>query len=104
MKDARIIHRDLDKLEKWAHRNLMRFDETKCKVLHMDQGNPQYQSRLRDEQIKSSLAQKDLRMPVDERLDMPCPCSLYPFEESDLAKCIPSSINIFRQLPGSSQC
>ncbi|RMC19237.1 hypothetical protein DUI87_03843 [Hirundo rustica rustica] len=66
------IQRDLNKLKKWIHGNLMRFNKAKCKVLHVDQGSSWYQHRLGDEQVESSSGEKDLG--VYGRLDMTqCP-------------------------------
>ncbi|RMC06410.1 hypothetical protein DUI87_15844 [Hirundo rustica rustica] len=52
------VQRDLGK--KWAHGSLVEFEKTKCKVLHLDQDNPCYRSRLGHEWIRSSPVKKDL--------------------------------------------
>ena len=54
------IQRDLDRLEQWAHMNLMRFNKSKCKVLHMVQGNHHNQHELGVERIEFSPAKKDM--------------------------------------------
>jgi len=49
----------LDRLEEWAHVNLMKFNMTKCKVLHFRLGNTHCQYRLGDDWIKSCAAEED---------------------------------------------
>lgn len=45
-------------------------------MLRLGHGNPRYQSRLGDEGVESSPAERDLSVLLGERLDVPRPCVL----------------------------
>jgi len=66
---------DLDRLEEWAKKNLMKFSKDKCKVLHLRKHNPGVQHRLRSTWLENSSVERDLGILVDNRLNTSEQCA-----------------------------
>ena len=68
------IQADLDRLEKWADLNRMRFNKDKCRVLHLGRGNQHYGYRLGAAPLGSTEAERDLGVKIDSRMNMSRQC------------------------------
>ena len=82
------IQKDVDRLERWACVNHMKFNKAKCKVPHMGRGNPKYKYRLDGGWVENSPEDKDLELLLDEKLNMTLQCALAAQKPNRILGCI----------------
>jgi len=86
------VQRDLDRLESWAERNLMKLNKSKCMVLHLGRNNPMHQYRREANLPENSSAERDLRVLVDDKITMRHQCALFAKKANGILGCIKKSV------------
>jgi len=82
----------LDRLDRLAEVNCMRFNKAKCQLPHFGHNSPMQCCRLGEEWLESCLAENDLRVCVDSRLNMSQQYSQVAKKANSILACIWNSV------------
>ncbi|GAB0186054.1 mitochondrial enolase superfamily member 1 [Grus japonensis] len=86
------LQEDLDRLEEWADKNLMKFNKDKCKVLHLGKHNPGAQHGLGSTWLESSSGERDIGVLVGKKLNMSEQCATVTKQANRMLGCINKGI------------